>query len=156
MGIQPTSAYTTLSLLTNSPQLRQTSTSATATSAASAASFTDKATISQAARDRAAEETEGAGAYDFTNVRPSDVLGIVNSLLKSGKIPLDESSSLLSFVPLTELNAAMGKPGIANEPINLFSGLKASIVFNQSIDNDEAVIYDQKALSALERLQGTR
>ena len=155
MQIQSASAYTAFSFQNNSPQQRQASVSATANSAASMATVADKATISQAAQDRAAEEIKGSGAFDFTNIRPSDVLNTINSLVKSGQISLDESSSLLSFVPLTELNAAMGKPGITNQPINLFSGLKESIAFSKSIHNDAAAVYEQKALSALERLQGT-
>lgn len=57
MGIQPTSTYTALSLITNSPQQRQTSASATATFTASATSLADKTTISQAARNLAAQES---------------------------------------------------------------------------------------------------
>lgn len=113
--------------------------------------------ISQQAQALAAASqasSSSGGSYDFTNIRPSDVLNTINSLVKSGQISLDESSSLLSFVPLTELNAAIGKPGVTNQPIDLFSGLKKSIDFNKITHNDAAVIYDQKALSALERLQG--
>lgn len=58
MGIQPTSAYTALLFIANSTQQRQTSASTTATSTASAASFADKTTISQAARDLAAQENK--------------------------------------------------------------------------------------------------
>lgn len=63
MGIQPTSTYTALSLIANSPQQRQTSASATATFTASAASLADKTTISQAARDLAAQENKNTSLY---------------------------------------------------------------------------------------------
>lgn len=148
MEIQRTST-TALTPISSSPQQRQTST-------ASAASCADKTTISQAAQDLAAEEAKGGDTYDFTNISPNDMLSTINSLIKNGKMSLDESSSLLSFVPLTELNAAMGKSGVTNQPINLFAGLKEMIAFNKSIHNDAGVIYAQKALSALDRLQGTR
>ncbi len=57
MQIQSASAYTAFSFPNNSPQQRQTSASATAIFAASAASVADKTTISQAARNRVAEES---------------------------------------------------------------------------------------------------
>ncbi|WP_434151299.1 hypothetical protein ACR2R6_07005 [Methylocaldum gracile subsp. desertum] len=56
MQIQSASAYTASSFPNNSPQQRQTSPSATAIFAASATSVADKATISQAARDRVTGE----------------------------------------------------------------------------------------------------
>ncbi|HXU94450.1 MAG TPA: hypothetical protein VFP33_12415 [Gallionella sp.] len=81
MGIQPSSAYTALSFIANSPQ-RQTSAVATPASAASAPNVADKATISQAARDRAADETKGGGTYDFTNMTPNEM----GKLVADGKI----------------------------------------------------------------------
>lgn len=58
MGIQPTAAYSAVSFIANSTQQRQTSTSAPATSTALAASLADRTTISQAARDLAAQENK--------------------------------------------------------------------------------------------------
>jgi hypothetical protein len=83
------------------------------------------------------------------------MLSTINSLIKSGKMSLDESSSLL---PLTSLNAAYsvsGEQDTAKQPVNLFSNMEKMIAFNKSIHNDTGAIYAQKALSALERLQGT-
>lgn len=151
MEIKP---YTALTIIPSSPQQRQVSAGATETSAAFTVSLADKATISQAARDRLAEEVKGDRTYDFTNIAPNDMLNTINSLIKNGEMSLDESSSLLAFAPLTELNAAMGKPGSTNQPINLFSGLEKMIAFNKSIHNDAGAIYAQKALSALKRLDG--
>jgi hypothetical protein len=158
VGIPPTSAYTAAASVSSSSQQRQTSSSAVQTQAGSVTSLSDKTTISQAARDRATEETKGDDAYDFANIAPDDLLGTLNSLIKSGKMSLDESTSLLPFVPHPGLNAAMsgsGTPDTASQPINLFSGLEKMIAYNKSIHNDAAVIYGHKALSALERLQGT-
>jgi hypothetical protein len=148
MEIQTNRTYTALTSGSSSPQQRQ-------TYAAVATSLADKTTISQAARDRLADEPKGDSTYDFTNIAPNDMLNTINSLIKNGKMSLDESSSLLAFVPPTELNAAMGKSGITNQPINLFSSLEKMIAFNKSIHNDAGVTYAQKALSALERLQST-
>ncbi len=86
MEIQSNRSYTALTPISNSPQQRQASAGATETSAA----FADKATISQAARDRLAEETKSGNAYDFTNIAPNDVLSTINSLIKSGKMSLGD------------------------------------------------------------------
>ena len=156
MGIQPTNAYSAFSFLANSPQRQQTSTSTTATSATSTASLADKTTISQAARDRAAEETKGGSTYDFTNMTPNNMLSTINSLIKSGQMSLDESSSLVAMMPISPLaaaNSGSGTPDAANQPMNFFSGLEKMIAFDKSIHNDAGVIYAQKALSALERFQ---
>lgn len=157
MGIPSTSAYTAPSFVSSSSQQRHTSSRAVQTHADSVTRLSDKTTISQAARDRATEETKGNGSYDFANIAPDDLLGTLNSLIKSGQMSLDESTSLLPFVPHPELNAAMsdgGAPDTAS-PIDLFSGLEKMIAYNESIHNAAAVIYGHKALSALERLQGT-
>jgi hypothetical protein len=132
MEIQP---YTPTSV-SNSPQQRQASAGAAETAAAFAASLADKTTISQVARDRLAEEPKGNSTYDLTNVAPNDMFNTINSLIKNGKMSLDESSSLMAFVPLTELNAVMVKSGSTNQPIDLFSGLEKMIAFNKSIHND--------------------
>jgi hypothetical protein len=81
MQIQSASAYTVFSL-NNSSQQRQASASTTASSAPSAATFADKATISQAARDRAAEDAKGGGTYNFTNMTPNEM----GKLVADGKI----------------------------------------------------------------------
>jgi len=122
-------------------------------SAASETSLDDKITISQAARDRAAEESKGGTVLDFTHIAPNNVLGTINNLIKSGKMSLDESSALLSLRPL---NIPGNSPSVTdNQPINLFSDLEKMIAYNKSIHNDAAVIYAQKAFAALEHLQGT-
>lgn len=102
MGIQPTSAYTALSFITNSPQQRQTPADATAISAATSANSGDKTTISQAARNRAAEETKGRGSYDFTNMTPNEM----------GKLVSDGKITGWSFV-LTEAQLQAGTRGLS-------------------------------------------
>jgi hypothetical protein len=76
VGIQPTSAYTPPSFIASSSQQRQTSARAIHDSVTN---LSDKMTISQAARDRATEETRGDGVYDFTNIAQNDVLDTINS-----------------------------------------------------------------------------
>jgi hypothetical protein len=130
---------------------------AAAAATASAANPADKATISQAARDLAAGESKSGGAYDFTHISPNAMLKTINSLIKSGRMSLDESSSLVALMPispLTNASGGIGVPDAADQPMNFLAALKELMAFNKSIHNDAAVAYDQKALSALERLQG--
>lgn len=158
MGIQPTSAYSALSFIANSPQQRQTSAGTTAISAASAANVADKTTISQAARDRATIETKSGGTYDFTNMSPKQMLGAVNDLIKSGKMSLDESSSLVGMIgnlPLNKATNATYTADISSQPVDFFAKLQQLIAFDKSINNTAGIEYANKALSALERLQGT-
>lgn len=151
MGIQLISAYTAPSFITNRLQPRDNSIGDTAMFAASATSTADRATISQAARDRAAKEPAGGTPYDFTNMSPNDILPTINSLIKSGQMSLDESSHLLLLVPISRGSSAA--PATLNQKVNLFSALEDLMVFHKSIKNDGAVMYDQKAISALKRIQ---
>lgn len=154
MKIQSTSAYTANSTIENSNR-QHNSSAATADFAAPTTSVADKITISKSARERASDVLEEGGSYDFSNLSSDNVLDTINTLIKSGRMTLDESSALLAFVPLTELNAALGGPAIANHQVNMFDGLKRMIAYNESIHNDGAVIASKKALVAIERLQGT-
>lgn len=153
MGIQPTNVNTSNSFIIESSRQRQTSAGAMTDFAASATGQADIVTISQAARDRAGEDSKVGSPYDFAKISPNEVLSTINNLVKSGKMSLDESSALLAFRPLT----VQGYRTTAsdNQPINLFSGLENMIAYNKSIRNDAAVVYAQKAYAALERLQGT-
>lgn len=155
MKILPSSVYPTHTNAPNSSEQRKTPVGAVRDYPDSVTSSADMTTnISQAARDR----VRGSESYDFTNIAQNEILETVNGLIKSGQMSLDESSSLLAFVPRVELNAAMfgnGAPGATSQSVNLFTGLEKMIAYNKSIDNEAAVIYGQKALSALVRLQGT-
>lgn len=153
MEIQSYSNYTGLTSISNASRQRQECAGSWAEETVFAASPADNVTISQAAQQRLAAETQDDSGYDFTHIAPNDVLNSINGLIKSGKMSVDESSALMASVPLTELNAAMGKTGAANKPINLYSSLEKLIAFNKSIHNDSGAIYAQKAFSALERLQ---
>lgn len=153
MEIKPASAYRAISFNANSSQQRQMIADPMTNSAASATKLADTITVSQAARDRAAEETKGGNNYDFSNISPNDILGTINNLIKNGKMSLDESSALLPFIPNKILHSSASVN--SDQPINLFSGLERMIAYNKSIHNDAAVIYAQKAFAALERLQGT-
>lgn len=115
--------------------------------------------ISQGAQTMLATEhaPSASGVLDFSNIAPKQMLNTINSLIKNGQMSLDESSSLIVMLPISPLSKAVSgldDNEIANKPINFFTGLQQMITFNESIHNDNAVIYAKKALAALERLQG--
>ncbi|HEX5337025.1 MAG TPA: hypothetical protein VFW53_01165 [Gallionella sp.] len=141
MGIQSTNGYTPLSFIANPSQQRQTYASATATFAASATSVTDKATISEAARNQLAEESKGGGAYDFTNMTPNQMRDAAQNLSKSGKIDSQQFLMLLStgltlgkqgkngeYIPATEAETASH----SNKPMNYVQYSKDRISFLES------------------------
>ena len=152
MGIQPTSAYTAPSSIANLQQQRHASAGTTVMFAESAPPTADKTAISQAARARAAEEMVG-GMYDFTNMSPDDILPAINSLLKSGQMSLDESSHLLMLVPITI--GGQTAPPTVHQKVNLFSAMENWLAFHKSTHNDSGVLYAQKALTALRRIQAS-
>jgi len=59
--------------------------------------------------------------YDFNNMTHNEMLNTVNSLIKKGKMSVDESSSLLIMLPVSPLcnvNGSNAIPSSANTPIN--------------------------------------
>lgn len=154
MSIQPTTAYSAASFIANSTQQRRTFLSVTANPTASSASLADKTTISQSARDRIAEETKAGGTHDFTNMSPNDMLDTINGLIKSGQMTVDETSSLMMLIPIALGGSDIPAAAAANQKVNLFSALENMIAYDKSTHNEAAVIYHQKAISALERFQG--
>lgn len=152
MDIQPVSAYTTTALFASSLGQRQNLAALAANSVATQPAA-DRTTISQAARDRIAEEAGATGAQDFRSVSPDDVLGTVNNLIKSGRMSLDESTALMAFVPRDGIG--IGKPSTPStvvQSIDVISGLENMVSYNKSIDNSNAVAYAQKAIQAISRI----
>lgn len=93
--------------------------------------------------------------YDFTNISPDQMLKTMNDLIKSGKMTVDESSSILGVMPPTALAEASGyKTTSIYQPMNFIDSLKKSIAFDEFMHNTNGVEYGQKALNALQRLQG--
>jgi hypothetical protein len=112
---------------------------------------------SASAADPAAQAGSGVSTYDFTNMTPANMLTTVNSLIKSGQMSLDESSSLVGMMGLAGASPqSFGlAPNAANQPMDFMSSLRRMLSYDQSMSNASGVVYDNKALSALERLQGT-
>jgi len=155
MGIKPLSASMPLSYISNPQLKRQASTHATANYAATATSVADRMSFSQTTRASAAPENKGDGNYDFTNISPNEMLSTINSLIKSGQMTLDESSSLLMLIPISTGGSDIQAATAANQKMNLFTALENMMAYDMFTHNDAAVIYDQKAISALKRFQGS-
>jgi hypothetical protein len=95
----------------------------------------------------------GVKKYDFTNISRGELLDTVNNLIKSGQMSLDESSSLVMFMgPKIGLDGS--NIDASDEKVDVFSMLKQSIAFNNSIGNTTGTAYDTKAMNFLQKLQG--
>lgn len=114
---------------------------------------TDKVTISQTAHTAAIDDLTKTSMYDFSHMTPQRLLQVMNDEIKKGRLSLDESGSMLLLIPISLTDGS--PPSEYYMPTNLFSRMEQWLKFNQSIHNDTAVVYDQMALSALRRLQGT-
>jgi len=98
------------------------------------------------------QENSGVTKYDFTNMTKGQLRETVNNLIKNGEMSLDESSPLVLMMG-PKLMVSGNSIDSSDEKVDAFALLKQSIAFNQSIGNTSGIIYDNKALSALERLQ---
>lgn len=154
MEIPSSKVHMDLSVATPHAQRRQNLVPPPASSAYMTKNIAEKNTFSQAARDLLAKDGDTSNTLDFSNIRPDEILGTVNSLIKSGKMSLDESTSLMGLVPLSLRNLPNATAG-SNEPINMFNRLEAMLAYHKSEHDDAAAIYDQKAIDALRRFQGT-
>lgn len=102
------------------------------------------------------QTSDGVTKYDFTNMTKSQMRETVNKLIKSGQMTLDESSSLVGIMgdlPQVSADGTYYTPDTSNQKIDFIAALKQSIDFNQSIGNISGITYDNKALTALEKLQ---
>lgn len=114
--------------------------------------------ISQAARALATESAEGGETYDFSNMSPQQLLQTMNELIKSGKMTVDETSSLIGLIPtaISKVQYDGEVPAAYYEPTNFFAKLQQAMAYDEYSHNEQGVIYDRKALAALERFQGTK
>lgn len=118
---------------------------------------TDRATIFQAAFELAAGEAAVSRTPDFKSIPSDAVLGTLNGLIKSGTMSLDESTALMAFVPRNSMDLGLrvyGAPPSSMKTINLFLKLDQIVDYNSSIGNRAAVVYAQKAIDALIRIEG--
>lgn len=88
---------------------------------------------------------------DFSHMTPAAMLDTMNSLIKSGQMSLDESSSLIGVLPIRIDGSDSGE---WNQPMDFFDALKQQKAYNDYSHNDSGSYYSQLALNALTRLQG--
>ena len=95
----------------------------------------------------------GVSSYDFTSMTPKELQSTINNLVKNGKLSLKDSS------PLVTIAGFAGQAGKSDQPIDVFSALKAGIDFKaqtgQAQQPNSGIEYWNNALAALQSLQGT-
>lgn len=98
--------------------------------------------------------TNATTTFDFTQTTPRKMLEIVNSLIKSGQVTLDETSSLVPFMGDTALVQGQGEAGWADKPVNYFDILAQVAEYSRYSHNQPAGAYAEKAIAMLNRFQG--
>ncbi|QHP54806.1 hypothetical protein EH203_13705 [Pectobacterium carotovorum subsp. carotovorum] len=94
--------------------------------------------------------------YDFTNMTPQALTEAVNSLIQSGQMDLDESSSLLGFMAPTALSKVVydgTAPASSRQPMNVFSKIQEGIDGALSRNERSSAENLQRAADALLRFQ---
>lgn len=94
--------------------------------------------------------------YDFTNMTPQALTEAVNSLIQSGQMDLDESSSLLGFMAPTALSKVVydgTAPASSHQPMNVFSKIQEGIDGALSRNEKSSAEGLQRAADALLRFQ---
>lgn len=94
--------------------------------------------------------------YDFTNMTPRVLKETVNGLIRSGKMDLDDTSSLLGMMPATPLskvNYDGTAPAGADTPVNFFTKLQSAIEATLSRNETVSAASLQRAANALARFQ---
>lgn len=138
--------------------MRNQSSGATARSKDTASTFAAALSGSTVTGSAAGGTTKTSSTYDFSSMTRPQAREAINSLIKSGKMSLDESSSLVPIFGSLALNdAGTGAPSANYDtsPIDLFSMLRTAIAGAKSRHEDQNVAAYQQSLSALQRLQGT-
>ena len=105
--------------------------------------------------------TAGVSTYDFTNMSPAQMQDTMNGLIRSGKMSLDDSSSLVGMIPTALAYAGGGTPSAAqldsarNQPMDFLATLQAGITGAQSRGDAQNAANLTRTLNALQSLQGT-
>lgn len=113
-------------------------------------------TVTGAGSVQAAEDVKDVKSLDFSNMTPRDALKVVNKLVLSGQMTLDESSSLLGIIP-SPLSKVMYDgliPESFNQPCNLFEKLQAGLEGAVSRHETASAANMQRGIDALMRFQG--
>lgn len=98
--------------------------------------------------------TNTTTAFDFTQTTPRNMLDIINTLITSGQVTLDETSSLVPFMGSTSLVEGQGEAGWADQPVNYFDVMAQVAEYSRYSHNQPSVEYAEKAIAMLNRFQG--
>jgi hypothetical protein len=98
-----------------------------------------------------------SGTFDFTTMSRSELRNTVNSLIKSGKLSLDDTTGLVSMMGPATYAGRSGPAAAAyeNSPFDAFKELRKAIDFAEWRHDDKSAAVFSRTLSALEQLQGT-
>lgn len=100
-----------------------------------------------------------SSALDFTSMSRSDLRDTVNSLIKSGKLSLDDTTGLVAMMgPAVSSYAGQGGPSAAtydSSPFDALSALRTAIDGANWRHDDKNAAMFERTLTALQRLQGT-
>lgn len=96
-------------------------------------------------------DNDGIKRYDFQNISRTEFRTIINDLITTGQMSLDESSSLVMAMDSGNISGASSQN--SEHKVNVFEILKQSMEFNRHISNVSGVEYDTKALNTLMKLQ---
>lgn len=96
-------------------------------------------------------DNEGTKRYDFQNISRTEFRAIINDLIKTDQISLDESSSLLMAMDSGNISEDFSQN--SEQKVNVFEILKQSMEFNRYIGNVSGIEYDTKAINTLLRLE---
>ena len=96
-------------------------------------------------------DNDGIKRYDFQNISRTEFRTIINDLITTGQMSLDESSSLVMAMESGNIGEVPTQN--SEQKVNVFELLKQSMDFNQYIGNISGIEYDTKAFNALMRFQ---
>ena len=104
-------------------------------------------------------DSSTTGTFDFTSMSRSDLRDTVNSLIKSGKLSLDDTTGLVGMMgPAATTYAGQGGSSAAayeGSPFDALSALRTAIDGANSRHDDKSAAVFSRTLSALQQLQGT-
>lgn len=103
-----------------------------------------------------AQASQTVKKYDFTNMTPQEMQGVMNDLVRSGQISLDETSSLSSMIPspLSKVNYDGQMPETFTQSWNFLSRIQEGIESALSRNEKESANSLNRSLQALTRFQG--
>jgi len=100
-----------------------------------------------------------SSTLDFTTMSRSDLRDTVNSLIKSGRLSLDDTTGLVGMMgPAVMTYAGSGDPSAAaydSSPFDALSALRTAIDGANWRHDDKSAAVFSRTLSALQQLQGT-